>query len=360
MTHRKKWTPQQKLNIAQQDMSGNVKVSELCNKHRITQAMYYEWKNLLLMQGARLFERRGLDHKCEHLEKENRKLKESIGELHVEQKNRMVAKTRLKRRQSQFYLDLLPEVEMLKGVHPAWDVRRGSTYLRKCVSGKVNHKGMALLMKNNGLTVPRDLKLRAKRAPKTRKPVTDIPDTVWGTDMTKNRTAQGWACMHVVLDWGSKKLLVLEASLTSHSSEWIRDLNKAVNMQFPNDIDRKAPYLPVPSIVSDNGCQPMSKAYADYERALGLEHVFTCDCNPKGNADSKRVIRTVKEDLLWINDYRNLEELEERLRKWQHDYNHVFPHSSLENCTPMEYEERWHKGTDHSTQGTRKSCERNP
>ena len=46
-------------------------------------------------------------------------------------------------------------------------------------------------MKNNGLTVPRDRKLRAKRDPKTRKPVTDMPDTVWGTDMTKTMTAQG-------------------------------------------------------------------------------------------------------------------------------------------------------------------------
>ena len=31
MTHRKQWTPQQKLNIVLQGMSGNVKVSELCN-----------------------------------------------------------------------------------------------------------------------------------------------------------------------------------------------------------------------------------------------------------------------------------------------------------------------------------------
>ena len=53
-------------------------------------------------------------------------------------------------------------------------------------------------MKDNGLTVPRNTALRARREPKTRKPVTDMPDTVWGTDMTKTRTAQGWAYVHVV------------------------------------------------------------------------------------------------------------------------------------------------------------------
>ncbi len=48
--------------------------------------MYYEWKNLLLSQGTRIFERGGIDHEQERLEKENRKLKETIGELHMELK----------------------------------------------------------------------------------------------------------------------------------------------------------------------------------------------------------------------------------------------------------------------------------
>jgi transposase InsO family protein len=201
-------------------------------------------------------------------------------------------------------------------------------------------------MKDNGLTVPRNTALRAKREPKTRKPVTDMPDTVWGTDMTKTRTAQGWAYVHVVLDWGSKKLLALEASPTSRSSDWIRAMDKAVDMQFPCGIDCSDPYLLILSIVSDNGCQPTSKAFAEYEKALGLEHIFTSYCNPKGDADTERVIRTIKEDLLWINEFKTLDELKEALGKWQHDYNHVFPHSSLEYCTPVEYEERWNCGTE--------------
>ena len=42
--------------------------------------------NLLLSQGTRIFERGGIDHEQERLEKENRKLKETIGELHMELK----------------------------------------------------------------------------------------------------------------------------------------------------------------------------------------------------------------------------------------------------------------------------------
>ncbi len=63
-----------------------MKISELCNDHGITQAMYYEWKNLLLPQRTRIFECGGIDHERERLEKENSRLKETIGELHVELK----------------------------------------------------------------------------------------------------------------------------------------------------------------------------------------------------------------------------------------------------------------------------------
>ncbi len=79
--------------------------------------------------------------------------------------------------------------------------------------------------------------LRARREPKKRKPVTDTPDTGWGTDMAKTRTAQGWAKVHVVLDWGSRKLLALAASPTIRSSDWIQAIEKAEDMQFPDGID---------------------------------------------------------------------------------------------------------------------------
>ena len=84
-------------------MSGNVKNSELCNDHGITQAMFYSWKNLLLSQGSKVFERGGIEHEQQRLERENKKLKETIGELHMELKKRQVKK-RL-RRQSLRYLN---------------------------------------------------------------------------------------------------------------------------------------------------------------------------------------------------------------------------------------------------------------
>ncbi|MBP5674688.1 MAG: hypothetical protein J6X49_20070 [Victivallales bacterium] len=38
--------------------------------------------------------------------------------------------------------------------------------------------------------------------------------------------------------------------------------------------------------------------FAEYEKALGLESVFTSYCNPRGGADIERVLHTLKKNLL--------------------------------------------------------------
>jgi putative transposase len=38
-------------------------------------------------------------------------------------------------------------------------------------------------------------------------------------------------------------------------------------------------------------------------RVLGLKQIFTSFNNPKGNADTERVFRTMKEDLIWLEQW---------------------------------------------------------
>ncbi len=66
---------QKKLAIVLQGLKGGCCVRELCNDHGITQGMYCKWRNQLLTDGAKLFERGGVDRARERLEHENRKLK---------------------------------------------------------------------------------------------------------------------------------------------------------------------------------------------------------------------------------------------------------------------------------------------
>ena len=48
--------------------------------------MYYKLRDQLLTDGAKLIERGGVDHAGVRLERENRKLKSTIGELTIELK----------------------------------------------------------------------------------------------------------------------------------------------------------------------------------------------------------------------------------------------------------------------------------
>lgn len=83
---RRKWTPQQKLQIVIQGLRGDIPVSQLCTRHGINQTQYYQWKDRLLKDGSKLFDHGGPDHEAERLKRENQQLKGIIGDLTVELK----------------------------------------------------------------------------------------------------------------------------------------------------------------------------------------------------------------------------------------------------------------------------------
>jgi transposase InsO family protein len=69
-------------------------------------------------------------------------------------------------------------------------------------------------------------------------------------------------------------------------------LNCAVNRQFPHGINCQDLNL-----MADTGCQPTSLAFMRAYAGLGIRQAFTSYSNPKGNADTERFLRTLKEEL---------------------------------------------------------------
>ena len=55
--------------------------------------------------------------------------------------------------------------------------------------------------------------------------------------------------------------------------------------------------------MADNGCQPTSLAFMRACAALGIRQAFTSYSNPKGNADTERFLRTLKEELVWLREW---------------------------------------------------------
>jgi putative transposase len=231
---------------------------------------------------------------------------------------------------------VLYRIQQLKAQHPFWGYRRVWAYLRYREGLDINKKRIYRLMKENNLLVGKNMKLKACRTPLKAKPRANRPNQIWGIDMTKVMvTHWGWLYLHVVLDWYTKKIVGHNLSWRSKTRDWLDALEKAVGRQFPEGAREKQQLF----LVSDNGSQPTSTGFMAACNVLQIKQIFASYDNPKGNADTERVIRTIKEDLIWPNDFATPFDLEAALDKWVNDYNTDYPHSSLNYKTPCEYEE---------------------
>ena len=93
--------------------------------------------------------------------------------------------------------------------------------------------------------------------------------------------------------------------------------------------------------MSDNGSQPTSLAFMKSCRETGIKQAFTSYNNPKGNADTERVFRTLKEELLWLREWHSPFELADAIGNWIKYYNRSYLHSSLGYKSPIQAQEEY-------------------
>lgn len=232
--------------------------------------------------------------------------------------------------------ELLAAIGPIKAEHPFWGWRRVWAWLKFHDGLAINKKRVARVMRDNGLQVKADTRLRAKRTSGRSKPRPDRPNQWWGIDMTKVMVEGfGWIYIVLVLDWYSKKIVGHYAGMQCNGRHWLAALEMAAAAQFPTaGIRGQGVHL-----MSDNGSQPTSTAFMAACASLGVRQAFTSYNNPKGNADTERMMRTLKEELLWLNEWRSPSELQRRLDDWILSFNGSYLHSSLGYRTPNQAEQ---------------------
>jgi transposase InsO family protein len=232
--------------------------------------------------------------------------------------------------------ELVDRIRVIKADRPFWGYRRVWAYLRYVEEMEVNKKRIYRLMREHDLLAKPDMKLKAKRGSARPKPRPDRLNQWWGIDMTKVMVdGFGWIYVVIVLDWYTKKIVGHYAGVQSKAWHWLVALNKAVNRQFPDGARDKGLKL-----MADNGCQPTSASFMRACRAMGITQAFTSYNNPKGNADTERMMRTIKEELVWLREWSNPNQFIQALDEWVEQYNEGYLHSALGYMPPNTFEER--------------------
>ena len=238
--------------------------------------------------------------------------------------------------------DIISEIKKFKADHPFWGYRRIWANLNNDLAVNYNKKRIYRIMKSNNLLLSKENNNKALRTQKS-KPIPSKPNHWWGIDMTKIKLNYvGWVYITIIIDWYSKKLVGYHIGLQSKACDWMESLDMAVHNQFPDGIRKYKHNL---CLMSDNGCQPTAHSFKENCKTLGINLVFTSYCNPKGNADTERFMRTMKEECLWINEFESFEELKATLTNWIRNYNAKYLHSSLKYKSPEDFEEKFFKKT---------------
>jgi putative transposase len=303
---------------------------------------YYQWRDQFLAHAANAFEVHQHPKKEALLAQENARLKRPVGELTLELK-KSDELLGLKRRRSLQVTQrdevLRPRIQALKAEHPSWGYRRIWASGRCVEFLSVNKKRILRLMREHHLVVTPHLRRKAKRTPAGRKPKPTKPDEWWGIDMMKVLAAGfGGVSIVVVFDWNTKAIVGYRAGIRCTSKRWLAALDMAVNGQFPSGVRDQGL-----SRMSDNCCQPTSIVFMEACSTLEIHQAFTSYNNPKGNADTERCMRTLKEECLWLQDWSCPFQLINMLGSWIEDYNEHYLHSALGYKTPRQFEQEYHR-----------------
>lgn len=116
-----------------------------------------------------------------------------------------------------------------------------------------------------------------------------------------------------------------------------------VDYSFPSEkvvklIERLIDWYGKPSnIRTDNGTEFIAKAFEGFCSNSCIRHIRIQKGKPMQNGFCERFNRTFREDVLDAYLFENIHQVREIADNWMEDYNKNHPHSSLGDCTPIEF-----------------------
>lgn len=174
------------------------------------------------------------------------------------------------------------------------------------------------LMREHGLQAPH--RVGRPRGPRAHDGTitTTRPDVMWGTDATTTLTGEGPAFVFIAVDHCTTELMGVHASRAGNRFEALEPIRQGVRASFGSYAEGIAVGL---SLRHDHGSCFVAHDFQRELEFLGIESSPSFVRAPEGNGCAERIIRTLKENLLWVRTFATIEELRLALLEWMKIYN---------------------------------------
>ena len=175
------------------------------------------------------------------------------------------------------------------------------------------------LMRENDLLAPhRNGPVRGPRTHDGTITTTKV-DSMWGTDLTATATVRdGQVAVFIAVDHCSAECVGIHAAKRADRFEALEPVRQGVRENFASFAAGAANGL---KLRHDHGSQYMADDFQKEIKWLGVESSPSFVRAPEGNGCAERFIRTLKENLLWIQTFATVEELRQALLDFKRRYN---------------------------------------
>lgn len=217
--------------------------------------------------------------------------------------------------------------------YPFYGYRKITAILQYKRGIHINRKRVYRIMKENHLVMAPSHSHRKlfSGVPMSNKTEAERSNQLWGIDMTYIWCGEdGWAYLHGVIDHYDKTLLGYHFSRSCQAIGGVMALAEAASKRPTDTLEMR----------SDNGCHYGAKIFKDEIRRLGINHTRTMVNTPKGNAVIERFFRSLKEECVWQQQFRNFDEAKPIVEAWIESYNSERPHQTLGYDTPNLFYQR--------------------
>jgi putative transposase len=232
---------------------------------------------------------------------------------------------------------LLVRIEDVLADYPTYGYRRVSVELGRR-GAAVNHKRVWRVMAENDLLqqMVRGIRTTDSRHGYRRYPnlLQDCqvvrPDQVWCADITYIHLPKQYVYLAILLDVFTRSIRGWSLGPSLASELAVQALQAGLRQGRP-EIHH-----------SDQGVQYAATGYVEQLQTLGVQISMAAAGQPEENPYAERVIRTIKEEEVYLNDYRELREAQENLGYFiEAVYQTKRIHSALGYLTPSEFEAQW-------------------